>query len=1112
MLIRPWRIEMLGGFRAQRENQTVDRFRSQKAALLLAYLATYPGRKHSREQLADLLWPEDDMEAARNRLRVSLSALRHQLELPGESSGTVLMTDRLSIMLRPQAFTSDVAEFDTAFSDGLHTADAEERSRLLRLAVDTYRGEFLPQFYDEWVLVERQRLTHALEEALRQLVSDCLEQQDFLGGLDFARRAVLCDPYNESAVRDLMLLNARLGKTAQALQEYEALRQRLAEALNVPPNLATRKLAEQIAQCPEPEMAGRATPRSRWPRECAPSAPPFTAERPPGGLSAGETAPLRGLSKSLEGRLPIPLTQFYGRAEELAQIEAMLSNRIVTLTGPGGAGKTRLSVEAARRLQGRYKSRVWFVPLADLRDPAQLAAAIADVVAPTARGAEQRDPLEKIVAALRPHASLLILDNLEHIASDAAELVTLLLDQLPALTCLATSRRSLGIAGEREFVVPPLPVPLQEDTSGSTYRNAASQAGLAALLEVPSVALFVDRAQAVLPYFQITPANAADIAALCRALEGIPLALELAAARARVLTPRQMLPHIERGYALLVDSRAGKDNRHRSMQAVIEWSFQLLLPSTRHVLGLLSVFRGGWTLEAAETVCDDANVLDALEQLRIDSLVQCSDIGPEMRYRMFDAVREFAGRQVSQDALHAAQARHAACFAHLAQTAEPTLRGPQQALGFHRLQTELDNLRAAFDFCIEDPDSRRQALLFTRSLWRFWMARGSLGEGYTRALAAVRSADAQAEGAVYVDALNATGALASARDDYAVARNLLQEAVDLAREGDYPPGLAAALDQLGVVETQCGRYPDAHLLLEESLEIRRRTGNDLDIAETLRHLGIIAAKTDDFPQARRLYEESIVLQRRLRDRQELAVTLRALGLIADRQGDYASAQALFRESGGIHQEMGDRISAAMAYGNLGILACKQKDYTGGRAHFTEAIALFRELGMRRAVAIGLGNMGSVEELLGNFPASLEIHAESLEIYRELGTREGIVHALNNLGKVAARAGQNAMAHRSLEEALDLSREMGLQSEVASALEGWGLIAIGIGRPADAASLFGAADRLREILQVPLTPAERSAFETPLRAAMGEGEFTAAFSSGRETPLEAALDLARSIYR
>ena len=602
----PWRIRLLGALRVEAGETTISRFATSRVAVLLARLAFYPQRAHSREELADLLWPEADLGAGRLNLRVAIASLRRQLEPPPISPGSILVADRSFIGLNPDAFRCDVVEFEAAWAKASRAASPLSKRDALAGAAALYGGDLLPGFYDDWIAEERERLD-ALHEEL------CAQQGELAARI----------PTGQSSI------------------------------------MATESAVESAA--PSPRLL----------------------------------CPPRLL------RLPIQFTRFFGREQDCTHISdllEMLDTRLVTLTGTGGVGKTRLALETAHQITERTASRfagpVCFIPLADLSDARLIPAAIADALA-LAR-ADDVEPLDQVVAALselRP--TLLVLDNFEHLVERGAPLVLSLLTRLPSLTCLVTSRRRLLLPGEREYPVSPLSVP---------------PLGLPDAPETPdqvtSVQLFVDRAQAARPDFQLTRGNAAAVAALCRNLEGIPLAIELVAARAMALSPAQMNERLAQRFEVPSSRGGDEEDHYRSLWAALAWSYELLSPSLQRFFRGLSIFQGGCTVEAAQAVCTEPRALEFLTQLRERSLVMVDHDGGAPQFRLLETLREFAGEQLSEGERAGLRARHGDYFMAQAEASQADLCGPEQAHWLERLEADNDNLRAALDAAHEDGRAR----------------------------------------------------------------------------------------------------------------------------------------------------------------------------------------------------------------------------------------------------------------------------------------------------------------------------------------------------------------------------------------------------------------------
>lgn len=440
-----WHIQLFGSLKVHQDARTITRFLTRKAGVLLAYLAYYQKRSHPREHLVELLWPESDPAAARTNLRVALTSLRRQLEPPGVPGGSILMTDRTNLHLNPCAVTTDVAEFEAALKSAAAAHTRSEQAQCLAHAIEIYRGELLPAYYEDWVLTERDRLSDVYVGALRQLTTALEQDGDLTRLIDYARRMVAVDSLREEAHFELMRLYAAAGRSSAALRQYQAIEQILAEEFGEQPSAKVQALAKQLQgdapSAAQTRIKRRMIVSSASHPHLSPSPPPSAAPTP-------------------SSSLPQQFTRFFGRQEEMARLGELFQDsntRLVTLTGAAGTGKTRLAIEFARSLTERWDGAVWFAPLADLTDARLLTDAIlASLRLPRAT---DREPLEQVMEALTRQPSLLILDNFEQLVEEGALTVRTLLEQVPALTCLVTSRQPLDLIGEQEFPVPSCRLP-----------------------------------------------------------------------------------------------------------------------------------------------------------------------------------------------------------------------------------------------------------------------------------------------------------------------------------------------------------------------------------------------------------------------------------------------------------------------------------------------------------------------------------------------------------------------------------------------------------------------------------------------------------------------------
>jgi len=615
--------------------------------------------------------------------------------------------------------------------------------------------------------------------------------------------------------------------------------------------------------------------------------------------------PLKSLSV-LANNLPRQLTSFIGRKREMAEVKRLLSTaRLVTLTGAGGSGKTRLALQVASEALEDYANGVWLVELASLSDPALVLQAVASALG--IREISGRSLDATLLESLQSKEILLVIDNCEHVVEACARLIVSILQVAPDLRVLATSRESLGVSGETVWRVPSLSVP-------SRNTSAAQE-----LVEYESVRLFIERAAAIQPSFALTPENGRAIVDVCRRLDGIPLAIELAAARVLALSVEEIARRLDDRFRLLTRGDRTALPRHQTLRAAVDSSYQLLSDQERTVWRRLSVFAGGWTLEAAETISqcngdEGLNILDLLTQLVSKSIVVFDERFGGMRYRFLETIARYGRDRLAESGeAYAIQKQHLHWFLRLAEQAESELVGAQQVLWLERLEAEHDNVRAAIDWALASGEVE-DGLRLAGAMWRFWFIHGYFAEGRR-----------------WLEALLRTGPLVKA----AVRAKALLGAGNLAAFGQ-------------------GDYQVARSCYEASLSLSRQADDARSVAFLLNSLGFVAAGQGDHAAARTLYEESLTIRRKLKDTWGIANSLHNLGRVVQRQGDYAAADALLRESLAIWRELGDKQNIAMALVNLGFVACNRGVAPdSARAFIEESLAIRQELGDKRGIAYAL---------------------------------------------------------------------------------------------------------------------------------------------------------------
>jgi predicted ATPase len=759
--------------------------------------------------------------------------------------------------------------------------------------------------------------------------------------------------------------------------------------------------------------------------------------------------------------LPTSLTELIGRENELAKVTSLLTEqtRLLTLTGPGGAGKTRLAIELANRLISSFPNGVFFVPLESIQEPDLVPVVIAEIIGvPEALRTHLIDCIRDF---LKEKKTLLLLDNFEHVVA-SAPVVTELLATCPNIRVLVTSRVPLRVSGEYEFSVPPLALP---DPTLIPHLDELSQ--------YSAIQLFMQHALAVKADFSLTKENASIVVEICHELDGLPLAIELAAARVRLLPPKVILAHLGKKLTFLTGGPRDLPVRQRTLRDTIAWSHDLLSEEEAKLFRRISIFAGGCSMEATEAVCNAEGTIDTLngvESLLAKSLLRMVELNGELRVVMLNTIREFALERLdaSREAAQV-QRSHADFFVELAVHAESAFFGPQEASQLNLLERELGNLRATLGY-LRDHNEAEKALRMSGALSRFWLMRGYLSEGRMWLGTALALPTGLTRTRTRAHALLGAGDLAGTQGDLNAGESLLEESLSIAGE---------LADQKG-------------------------------IADSLGILGDIAKFRGDLVKARSLYEESLKIAREVQDKTDMRYALQQLGGLASVQGDYATARASFEEGLAIAREMSDNRAIAVALEYLGGIAFFNGEYALARTLCEEALKRLRELGDRLLIASLVADLGEVAYREGDLITAQSLCEQSMSTLREINDRYFLPGVFVVLGRVAYQRGNYEQAKAFYHEGLVLRSEGQLKFGIADCLERLAEVAVAQNLPERAARFFGAAEESRVRTGYRLPPIDQETNESGVAAArnkLGQERYDSLKAEGRGMTIEQAITYA-----
>ena len=934
--LAPLKLRLFGDFAAWVCGRPLPKMRSRKETLLLALLALNGGKEINRVTLAQTLWPfpEHSTEQANQYLRRSLSELRHAL---GGEAGRLESPTPRTLRLDLSRCDCDVVRFDAALLASAGTADAA-RKTALRL----YQGPLLHGFTEAWIVEERAQREADYRKTLRIISAEAIAAGEYDDAIAHLQRAIALDPFAEDARQQLMTALASARQYNAAFRAYQELADLLQRESNTRPDAATTALYLRL-------------------REAARSEAALAAASPP-------------VERGRLYRLPHPLTPLIGREEALREIETRLSEtRLVTLVGTGGVGKTRLSLQIAENAVERraFTDGVCLAELAALTDATLLPQAVALALGVQESG---ENPLAALIAYLRSKSLLLILDNCEHLLIPCRELAAALLAACPRLRILATSRQPLGVLGENVWRPPALLCP-PHDAFVERPDAPKTRVPLETIRRWPALQLFVERAAAVRGDFVLTFANAPAAARICQYLDGVPLCLELAAARINPLSVEEIAERLNESLPLLSRGNPTALPRHQTLSSLIGWSYDLLTEKERLLLTSLSLFRGGWTLAAAETICSSmsekrrfsdilhsSEVLDLLTDLTDKCLVtRAEEAGGQTRFSMQESIRQFAEAVLNEPERAAEkmrlQARYAAYYLALAEEAEPRLRSGDQRQWLARLQAEQDNLRAALQWALRcDLEIH---LRLTAALWRFWTLLSASAEGSRNLAEAVTTLPVSAR----LRALRARcqivrGLLADIQGKSEAYQAIVEEGIREAREA----GDAWTETYGNVILAWVYRQwdmPQAERILRSAVDRARELQDSWLIAEALSTLAFCCAYTNQKEALGDLLDDGLNHARATGDHSLVAELISHRGMYALHERRYRIAQACYDEARRINEALGNHLLVASALYYLGVTVFQQKEIELAGDFFRRTLAIGWEYDNARKIAAGLEGLAHI---------------------------------------------------------------------------------------------------------------------------------------------------------
>jgi non-specific serine/threonine protein kinase len=1021
------RVYLLGAFHIQGETQSIH-LPTRKIESLLAYLILH-SEAHARERLATLFWGDSSDAKAHGSLRKALTFLRKTI------GDEIILADREAVQLNPEfPLWVDVIAFEGQTREFL----ADSSPELDRIDLNLYQGDLLSDYYDDWISPLRDQYHRLYIDTLLREVDRLRALSEYKTAITYARKILANDPANERAYQHLMFCHITLGDRNLALQEYEACKRALQDELAVEPARETRALANWIRQ---------------------------------------STAEITSLAACLTN-LPIPISSFVGRGRELAILKGLVSKtRLVTLTGAGGSGKTRLAIHAATDLIDSFKDGVWWVELAPLMDASLVPSAVAKAFG---INAQTDKPLVEILEHfLHTKQTLLILDNCEHLIEACAQLTEQLLSTCPDLKILCTSREALGLTGENLWPVPTLTVPIVETMSLAEL-----------LMQYEGIRLFVERAGAVKTDFTLNDKNAPDVVQICQRLDGIPLAIELAAARVKTMSVSQIAARLHDRFHLLTSENRTTQARHQTLRAAIDWSYDLLSEEERRLFCRLSVFSGGWTLDAAESVCSGQGlekhaILNLLARLVDKSLVILTDA---QRYGMLETMRQYGNEKLVEEGKPDWLAQqHLDYYLKMAGIGDENIRGSEQLEWFQWFEAEKDNLAGAMEMALGSQTTLEKGCELVCAMCWYWVVVG----------------------------------------DFVIMKYWLEVALSRSAELGRTSTRAKTLFCAGYYSVQGLNWmepPRSQATIEESLELWRELGSgfSLECGQCLLGLGWIRKSILHDDEGYNYFNQAITIFQETGNIWWHAWALNLMGaLFVEDARDLQVIHQVLEEEFDLGRKTGDQCVSALPLFDLGTLALERHDFVEAQGYFQESLQRYNKFRSKGLIFQAVNCLADIARGLRQYDKAGLYYNENIPLAQVLMYESSLSAIYRGLGYVALHRGNSQQAEAYFHQAIKIAREHDLVQETNLCVAGLAGLAAVRKKPIVSARLFGVFFTQIEGLQKeskskkkiigPVDQMEIDEYLALCKTQMEEAVFSEVWNAGRALTLDDALSEIHKVF-